>query len=93
MSGGTNNTCFRCLISWSSCQIIPVATLQTQVVRTLLSPVGKENNAQVSKNKGGLRAIDLVQQLRESKEKTKDRKIPKTENLKEVGEQIMCANL
>lgn len=93
VSRGTGNTCLRSLIYWSSCQILPVATLQTHAVRILMSPVGKETSGRASENKRGLRAIDLVQRMRESKEKTKSRKIPKTENLKEVGEQMPCANL
>lgn len=93
VNGGTGNTCLRCVLCWSSCQILPVATFQTQVVRTFMSPVGKETGGRASENKRGLRAIDLVQRVRESKEKIKSRTIPKTENLKEVSEQIPCANL
>lgn len=87
VSGGTGNTCLRRLRSWSSSHILPVATLQTQVVRTFMSPVEKETGSRASQNQRGLRAIDLVQRMRESKEKTKSQKKPKTKNLKEVREQ------
>lgn len=88
VSGGTGNTCLRNLRSWSSCHILPGATLQTEVVRTFTSPVGKETGSRASENQRGLRAIDLVQRMRESKEKTKSRKIPKTKNPKETHTDI-----
>ncbi|XP_062400793.1 pseudouridylate synthase RPUSD4, mitochondrial [Sardina pilchardus] len=82
--GGIGNGCLHCLKTWSSCQILSVASLQAQVVRTLMRPVGKETGGEVSKSKSGLKAIDLVNRERESKGTSKSRKIPKTENFKET---------